>query len=101
MLTNAAVKAALPAARSYKLWDGGGLHLFVAPSGTKSWRLKLRLDGREQLLTLGRAPDMTLAAARLERDRRKAALAGTASSARKTPNKTRIAMNPSKNKVNA
>lgn len=75
MLTNAAVKAALPAARPYKLWDGGGLHLFVAPSGTKSWRLKLRLDGREQLLTLGRAPDMTLAAARLERDRRKAALA--------------------------
>lgn len=75
MLTNAAVKAALPSARPYKLWDGGGLHLFVAPSGTKSWRLKLRLDGREQLLTLGRAPDMTLAAARLERDRRKAALA--------------------------
>lgn len=68
MLTTAAAKAAVPQARAYKLFDAGGLHLFIAPTGLKSWRLKCRRDGREQLLTLGRFPDLSLAEARVRRD---------------------------------
>lgn len=74
MLTNAAAKAAAPQARAYKLFDAGGLFLLVAPTGLKSWRLKFRRGGREQLRVLGRWPDMSLADARIERDACKAAL---------------------------
>ena len=68
MLTPAAVKAAQPQARAQKLFDQHGLFLFVAPSGLKSWRMKHSRGGREQLLTLGRYPAMSLPAARAKRD---------------------------------
>lgn len=64
MLTNAVAKAAGAQARAYKLFDGGGLYLHVAASGTKTWRIKYRLSGREQLLTVGRFPDLSIAEAR-------------------------------------
>jgi integrase len=65
MLTNAAAKAAGAQARAYKLFDGGGLFLHVAPTGTKSWRLKYRWRGREKLLVLGRFPALQVNAARI------------------------------------
>ncbi|KPF76716.1 integrase [Blastomonas sp. AAP25] len=68
MLTNAAAKAAQPQSRAYKLYDSGGMFLLVTPAGTKSWRLKYRRAGREQLKTLGRFPDINLAQARAARD---------------------------------
>lgn len=68
MLTIAAVKAARPQARAYKLGDAGGLFLFVAPGGLKSWRVKYRFGGREQLIVVGRHPGLSLADARARRD---------------------------------
>lgn len=68
MLTNATVKAARPDARPYKMADGQGLFLHVAPTGTKSFRLKFRIAGREQLLTFGTWPEVSLAEARERRD---------------------------------
>ncbi|TCP68093.1 integrase arm-type DNA-binding domain-containing protein [Sphingomonas sp. PP-CE-1G-424] len=68
MLTNAAVKAARPRAAAYKLFDQGGLHLYVAPTGRKSFRVKYRLGGKEQLLTIGAVPEVTLDAARARCD---------------------------------
>lgn len=65
MLTNAAAKAAGAQTRAYKLFDAGGLFLFIAPSGLKSWRLKYRWRGREKLLTIGRFPEVSIAQARL------------------------------------
>lgn len=64
MLTNAAVKAARPRAAAYKLADAGGLHLYVAPTGRKSFRMRCRVAGREQLLTFGAWPEISLEAAR-------------------------------------
>lgn len=64
MLTNAAVKAATPRTRAYKMADERGLHLHVAPSGLKVWRMKCRVARKEQLLTFGHYPEMTLAEAR-------------------------------------
>jgi integrase len=75
MLTNADAKAARPRDRAYKLHDAGGLHLFVAPTGRKTWRLVFRWRGREQLLTLGHFPDLGLSQARTRRDAARADLA--------------------------
>ncbi|RST30177.1 DUF4102 domain-containing protein [Sphingomonas ginkgonis] len=68
MLTNATVQAARPRPRAYKLHDSGGLHLLIRPTGSKSFRMKFRRGGKEQLLTFGRWPELTLAAARGRRD---------------------------------
>jgi integrase len=68
MLTNAAVKAARLRTAAYKLFDQGGLHLYVAPTGRKSFRMKYRFGGKEQLLTIGAVPEVTLDAARARCD---------------------------------
>jgi integrase len=68
MLTNLAVKAARPKAAAYKLTDGGGLHLYVAPTPRWTWRWRFRIAGKEQLLTLGSWPEMSLDQARAARD---------------------------------
>ena len=68
MLSNAAVKAARKKARAYKMGDAGGLYLYVATTGCRSWRMKYRFDGREQLLTFGTYPAVSLADARHGRD---------------------------------
>lgn len=69
------VERAKPEAAPYRLADGDGLHLYVAPSGTKSWQFRYRLAGKQQTLTLGKFPTVTLAEARrqAEEARRKAA----------------------------
>ncbi|WP_277981556.1 Arm DNA-binding domain-containing protein [Sphingomonas phyllosphaerae] len=64
MLTNAAVKAARPRAAAYKIADERGLHLFVAPTGRKSFRWRFRFAGQEQLLTIGQWPEVSRDAAR-------------------------------------
>lgn len=64
MLTNAAVKAARPKARAYKIFDERGLFLYVAPTGLRAWRMKYRVTGREKLLSLGHWPGVTLDQAR-------------------------------------
>ena len=63
MLTNAAVKAARPRAAAYKLADERGLHLYVTPN-RKTFRWRFRWEGREQLLTIGTWPEITLDQAR-------------------------------------
>lgn len=74
MLTIGAIKAAAPRLRAYKLFDGGGLHIHIAPTGTKSWRLKYRVAGREKLLTIGQWPAISLPEARVAREEAKATL---------------------------
>lgn len=74
MLTIGAVKAAAAQRRAYKLFDAGGLFLHVAPTGTKTWRLKYRHGGKEKLLMLGRVPDVSLPEARARREAAKAIL---------------------------
>lgn len=68
MLTAAQIRAAAPRDRAYKISDGQGLFLYVAPTGLKSFRMSFRFCGKEQLLVFGRFPEMTLAEARDARD---------------------------------
>lgn len=63
-LTDTALRAVKATEKAQKLFDGNGLFLFVAPSGTKSWRLKYRFQGKEKLLTLGTYPQTSLKEAR-------------------------------------
>lgn len=62
------VKNAKPAAQNYKLPDANGLFLEVSSFGTKSWRYRYRHKGLEKILSLGRYPEVGLAAARIARD---------------------------------
>ncbi len=68
MLTNAAVKAARPKTAAYKLFDQGGLNLYVTPGNRKTFRMRFRFGGKEQLLTIGSVPEATLDAARARCD---------------------------------
>ena len=71
MLTDRECKAAEPAEKDRKLFDGGGLHLLVKPTGYKSWRLKYRFGGKEKQLTFGPYPLLSLKDARTKRDEAK------------------------------
>lgn len=61
--------------KAYKLSDGGGLYLLVNANGSRYWRLKYRVAGKEKLLALGVYPDVSLADARAKRDEAKRTLA--------------------------
>ena len=55
---------AKPTEKPYKLADGKGMYLEVAPSGSKYWRLKYRFAGKEKRLALGVFPEVELSEAR-------------------------------------
>lgn len=54
-----------------KLSDGGGLQLWLMPTGSKLWRLAYRFAGKQKLLALGKYPIIGLADARERRDEAK------------------------------
>lgn len=71
------IRRAEPRAAPYKLADDKGLFLLVQPSGGKLWRLKYRVDGRdeagnakrvEKKLGIGTYPEISLKEARDARD---------------------------------
>lgn len=64
VLTDTAAKQAKAAGKPQKLTDSGGLYLFVAPGGTKTWRYDFRFLGRRQTLTIGPYPECSLKEAR-------------------------------------
>jgi integrase len=63
-LSDVSIRKAKPAAKPYKLADGGGMYLLVNPTGSKLWRWKYRVAGKEKLLALGAYPEQSLVAAR-------------------------------------
>lgn len=77
-LTNTAVLNAKPESKQRKLADEKGLFLLIHPNGSKYWRLKYRVGGKEKLLALGVYPDVSLADARVRRDEARKLLANGA-----------------------
>lgn len=63
-LTEMQIRKAKPAEKPYRLADGKGLYLEVMPNGTRYWRMKYRLDGKEKRAAFGVYPEVTLAEAR-------------------------------------
>lgn len=74
-LTDVKVRTAKPLDKPYKLADGGGLYLLVNANGSRYWRMKYRVMGREKLLSIGVYPDVSLAVARQKRDEARRSLA--------------------------
>lgn len=77
-LTDSKCKSAKAADRPLKLFDGGGLHLYVSPTGAKTWRMAYRLAGKPQTISFGPYPAVSLAEARAKRDATKEQLRGGA-----------------------
>jgi integrase len=74
-LTIKEIDGAKPSDKPYKLADGGGLCLLIAPSGAKLWRWRYRFDGKEKMMALGEYPLITLKDARERHSEARKALA--------------------------
>ena len=70
-LTELGVRKAKPSSKQKKLTDGRGLFLLLHPNGSKYWRMKYRLMGKEKLLAIGVWPEVSLIAAREKRNEAK------------------------------
>jgi integrase len=75
-LTDTGIRALKPRETRYLVTDGRGLCLEVLPSGKLSWLYRCRFKGRPEKVSLGRYPDLSLKAARCERDKQATLLAG-------------------------
>lgn len=67
-LTDLTIKKAKPTEKSYNLKDEDGLYLEVKPSGKKYWRLRYWIDYKENRMSLGEYPLVSLGEARDRRD---------------------------------
>lgn len=63
-LTDTSIKALKPKSSPYKAFDGGGLYIEVLPSGSRVWRIKVKMWGKDKRITLGHYPAITLKEAR-------------------------------------
>lgn len=68
MLNDTRIRNIKPDKAPVKLTDSNGLYVEVRPSGTKLWRYRYRIAGKENVFALGEYPDMGLADARSARD---------------------------------
>ncbi len=67
-LTDTAIRSTKPGEKPQKLFDSGGLFLLLNPNGSRWWRFKYRMGGKEKLLSLGTYPEISLKEARERRD---------------------------------
>jgi integrase len=75
MLNDTLIRSLKPAEKPKKYADGGGLFLYVPPTGSKLWRLAYRFDKKSKLLSFGEYPAVSLKMARDRRDAAKRLLA--------------------------
>jgi integrase len=68
MLTDTSIKNAKPNEKPYKISDERGLFILVNPNGSKLWRFRYRMDGKENLLSFKSYPEVSLKEAREKRD---------------------------------
>ncbi len=68
MLTDVEIRRAKSTEKPLKLFDGGGLFLLLKLNGSRLWRMKYRVAGREKLLPFGAYPEIALKDAREQRD---------------------------------
>lgn len=88
-LSDFACKNARPKDKPYRLADGDGLYLLVQKGGSKLWQLRYRYLDKENILSFGKYPLVSLLDAREKRDQAKRhLLAGINPSARRKEEKT-------------
>lgn len=74
-LSDLQVRQFNPREKDYKKADGGGLYVQVQKTGSKLWRMRYRFNGKENILSFGPYPAITLARARELRAEAKTLLA--------------------------
>lgn len=74
-LTDTKLRVLKPAEKAYQVADGGGLFVEVMPGGKVVWRMRYRLAGRQEKVTIGEYPAISLAEARRQREEFKAMIA--------------------------
>lgn len=67
-LSEFTIRKAKPRGKPFRLSDGGGLCLLVRPSGSRLWQLRYLFQGKENVLSFGKYPLVSLAEARTKRD---------------------------------
>ncbi|VWD18958.1 MULTISPECIES: integrase arm-type DNA-binding domain-containing protein [Burkholderia] len=67
-LTDIKIRQTKAGNKPTKLTDGNGLYLLVKPSGSKLWRYKYRIAGKENVFAIGEYPTISLQDARAARD---------------------------------
>ncbi|WP_439238384.1 integrase arm-type DNA-binding domain-containing protein [Lonepinella sp. BR2919] len=69
-LTNTEVINTKPKDKNYKLSDGGGLFLLIKNNGVKNWRMRYKrpITKKENEVSLGNFPEVSLQQARKQRD---------------------------------
>lgn len=67
-LTDTALKALKPREKTFTVADERGLYVEVFPTGGMVWRYRYRINGKQEKLTLGKYPALTLKNARKKRD---------------------------------
>ncbi|HQA26089.1 MAG TPA: Arm DNA-binding domain-containing protein, partial [Candidatus Competibacteraceae bacterium] len=65
-LTDAKIKGLRPASTLFRVLDEKGLCIEVPPSGALRWRMRYRFGQREQMLSLGTYPEVSLKQARAQ-----------------------------------
>jgi hypothetical protein len=53
MLNDTRIRNATRKAKPYKLADEKGLYIEIRPTGTKLWRYRYRIDGKENVYAMG------------------------------------------------
>ena len=61
-LKDTEIRALKPREKNYRKADSGGLYLEVFPNGSKLWRWKFRVGGKEKRLGSGPIKSLALAA---------------------------------------
>ncbi|MCD7984351.1 MAG: integrase arm-type DNA-binding domain-containing protein [Desulfovibrio sp.] len=74
-LTDTHIRNIRSTGKPKKHFDGGGLFLFVTPSGSKLWRMAYRFEQKSKLLSFGEYPTISLKDARERREEAKRLLA--------------------------
>lgn len=67
-LSDLQIKNAKPKDKLYRLFDGERLYVEVRPSGKKKWRVRVTLNGKPTMISLGDYPHVSLKDARVRRD---------------------------------
>ncbi|MDR1124862.1 MAG: integrase arm-type DNA-binding domain-containing protein, partial [Deltaproteobacteria bacterium] len=73
-LTDTFLRAVKATGKAQKHPDGGGLYMYVSPTGGKLWRMDYRFDGKRKTLSMGGYPAVSLADARARRQAAKVQL---------------------------
>ena len=70
-ITDLKCKNAKPKEKPYRIAAGGSMYLEVKPNGSKYWRMKYRVAGKEKLLAIGVYPNVSVTNACHARDEAK------------------------------